>query len=74
MNANTMKPVVGANLGFRKHWDACSAAEKKATTQGEAAVLHRARQFGKTKANSNGWGFPGWPASANKALRPFGLV
>lgn len=63
--------VVGAMLGYRKHWDACSAAEKAALVAGENAVLHRARQFGKTKANSNGWGFPGWPASQNKVLRPF---
>lgn len=58
-------------LGYRKHWDALSAEEQAALVAGEEAVLHRARQFGKNKRNSNGWGFPGWPARENRALRPF---
>lgn len=47
--------VVGANLGFRKHWKNCTKAELKALEVGENATLRRARIFnGLDPAYQNG--------------------
>jgi hypothetical protein len=71
MTANAKPQMVGAMLGYRKTWENMDAAERAAIVAGEAAELRRGRAFGLSKRNANGWGFPGWPASQNKVLRPF---
>jgi len=55
MNNKNAKPVVGANLGFRKHWDACSSSERAALVAGEGAVLARARKFNADRRKVNGY-------------------